>query len=148
MGFLRIAPFVTISLMVSACARPAEIGRVEWFTPPGLALEPLEYGEQCAAARQLARDSASSLSIIPPKPLRMMIPPMPVPMNVRRQSAVVTIRVDSAGKYAPADLTVTGLSNKDYQDRVRRGLLTMLEFYPAHIGKCAVNGVSQLVFEF
>jgi hypothetical protein len=142
MGFIR-AQFALIAMVVvSACARPAE------SLPARPALEPVEYGEQCAAARQLARDSAGSPAITPPRALQLLIPPLPIPMDVRRQAAVVIIRVDSAGKFAPGDLTLIGPPNRAYQDRMRRTLISGLEFYPARIGKCGVNGTAKLTFEF
>jgi hypothetical protein len=113
-----------------------------------LANAPLEYGEQCADARRRALGPETPAGLVLPRTLQFVIPPVPAPLRVRGRTALVTVAVDSVGKFKPADLLVSGLNDPEYTSRIRKSLIAGLEFYPAHIGKCAVAGTAWLTFQF
>ena len=99
----------------------------------------LRYGPACAVARDQARREPPPASLVHPRPLELPVPPMPVPTDVRGDTAVLEIRVDSLGWPVKGGARVTGLTNADYE----RKLLAMarrLRFVPGQLDGCAVGG--------
>jgi hypothetical protein len=138
-----IVVVLAVALSILACGpiRPPHDARLA-----ALAREPLEYGDQCAEARRSANDSVPPPGYTPPRAVQIPLPPMPVPEAMRRKTAVITMRVDSVGLQVPSTLTISGLPQHEYLTRMRHAL-GGVQFYPAHIGKCAVAGTYEMRIE-
>jgi hypothetical protein len=145
---MTLARFALGALLVSiACAPPPSLTHrsVVGGEADLLPRDQLEYGDQCAEARRSANDSTPPAGYRPPRALEIPLL-IPTPYALKGKTVVVSMRVDSIGRQVPSTLTITGLPQHEYANRLRSAFRGV-RFYPARIGKCAVSGIAEIRYD-
>jgi hypothetical protein len=132
---LRMA-FAAVPLVAACATAPTPVRDL----PAALA-----YGPACAGARARALASPAPDGLAPARPRQVVLPPQPVPRALRGETAVVTVRVDSAGVPTPEGIRVAGLTDASYAARLRAGLRTS-RYWPAALEGCAVESTITLQY--
>jgi len=122
--------------------------------PEGITAKPLDdplagfqYGPECAAFRERARDTLPIAGLYMPTLLQMPMMPMPVPSNMQKVKLTIDFVVDSVGNARGVAIVANKPGNARYIESVRRQV-EQYKFRPAHIGACAVQGNYTLIYDF
>jgi hypothetical protein len=90
----------------------------------------------------MAKDTTASrgaLTLTPPSPRQLFMPPFPLPPAIPPNfNVLITFRVDSAGGHNPARLSMSPIPHAGYTAKVR-DTAARITFVPAVMDGCAVS---------
>lgn len=79
--------------------------------------------------------------------MHLFLPPLPFPASVKNQTATVRAVVDTLGHAFRDSVTVCGLSDVGYSQRLTTGVADM-DFVPGTLGGHAIVAPTVIVYRF
>jgi hypothetical protein len=122
-----------LAVAVGGCVHPHEY--------PGL-----DYGPACDDARLRVAKDPHTFGFHGAVTTELVLPPMPVPMSVDGDTAVVDLVVDPYGRPKDGTIRVVGVRNAEYRAKIVRAVAAT-QFSPAHLGGCALEGTAHLTYQ-
>jgi hypothetical protein len=118
-----------IVLFVTGCSNPVRLIRPRPCPPSPLEAERV------------------SLELAIPHPDKLFIPPMPVPATMKRSRMVVRVVIDTSGRVMPDSITVCGVKDPMYMQRIATEVSAM-RFRPGLMRAKHVIAPTLFTYEF
>ena len=109
--------------------------------PPRVQLHP----QPCPTGSVVA--DAVPPGLEPPRPAKLVIPPLPLPDNVRGSRSVIRLVVDTLGSVMQDSVTVCGITNSSYARRLAEAVFRM-PFRPGRLAGHPVIAPAVIRYDF